>query len=58
VADTTSFRWRPRFLTAVKPGGVKLKGIVEADEINVLTSREGARKRRRTSEAAARYGAN
>ena len=32
VADTTSFRWRHRFLAAVGTGAVKLKGIVEADE--------------------------
>jgi transposase-like protein len=44
VADTTSFRWRHRFLAAVKAGSVKLKGIVEADETYVLTSRKGARK--------------
>jgi transposase-like protein len=44
VADTTSFRWRHRFLAAVKADTVKLKGIVEADETYVLTSRKGARK--------------
>jgi transposase-like protein len=44
VADTTSFRWRHRFLAAVKTGSVKLKGIVEADETYVLTSRKGAKK--------------
>lgn len=44
VAGTTSFRWRHRFLAAVKGGAVKLKGIVEADETYVLTSRKGARK--------------
>ena len=44
VADTTSFRWRHRFLAAVKTGSIKLKGIVEADETYVLTSRKGARK--------------
>jgi transposase-like protein len=32
VADTTSFRWRHRFLAAVKAGAIKLEGIVEADE--------------------------
>ena len=32
VADTTSFRWRHRFLAAVEAGTVELKGIVEADE--------------------------
>ena len=44
MADTTSFRWRHRFLAAVEAGTVKLKGIVEADETYVLTSRKGARK--------------
>lgn len=44
VADTTSFRWRHRFLAAVKTGSVKLKGIVEADETYVLSSCKGARK--------------
>ena len=44
MADTTSFRWRHRFLAAVKTGSVKLKGIVEADETYVPTSRKGAKK--------------
>lgn len=44
VAGSTSFRWRHRFLAAVKAGSIKLKGIVEADETYVLTSRKGARK--------------
>ena len=44
VADSTSFRWRHRFLAAVEAGTVKLKGIVEVDETYVLTSRKGARK--------------
>jgi transposase-like protein len=44
VAATTSFRWRHRFLAAIKGGGSKLKGIVEADETYVLTSRKGAKK--------------
>jgi transposase-like protein len=44
VADTTSFRWRHRFLAAVEAGAVKLKGIVEADETYVLASRKGAKK--------------
>jgi transposase-like protein len=44
VADTTSFRWRHRFLAAVEAGTMKLKGIVEADETYVLTSRKGAKK--------------
>lgn len=49
VADTTSFRWRHRFLAAVKAGTVKLTGIVEADETDVLTSRKGASKLDRKS---------
>ncbi len=44
VADTTSFRWRHRFLAAVKASTVELKGIVEAGETYVLTSCKGARK--------------
>jgi len=44
VAGSTSFRWRHRFLAAVKAGSIKLNGIVEADETYVLTSRKGARK--------------
>ena len=44
MAGSTSFRWRHRFLAAVEAGTVKLKGIVEADETYVLTSRKGARK--------------
>jgi transposase-like protein len=44
VAGSTSFRWRHRFLAAVKAGTVKLKGIVEVDETYVLTSRKGSRK--------------
>ena len=44
VADTTSFRWRHRFLAAVEAGAIKLKGIVEADETYVLTSCKGARR--------------
>ena len=44
VAGSTSFRWRHRFLAAVKAGSIELKGIVEADETYVLTSRKGAKK--------------
>jgi hypothetical protein len=59
VADTTSFRWRHRFLRAVQAGTVKLKGIVETDETYVLTSSKGARKldrkaRKRAGKAARR----
>jgi transposase-like protein len=41
VAGSTSFRWRHRFLAAVAADTVKLKGIVEAEETYVLTSRKG-----------------
>jgi transposase-like protein len=41
VAGSTSFRWRHRFLAAVKAGSIELKGIVEAD---IPTSRKAARK--------------
>jgi transposase-like protein len=42
VAHSTAFRWRHRFLTAAKPAGNKLAGIVEADETFVLSSRKGS----------------
>ncbi len=41
VAGSTAFRWRHRFLRAVKSSAVKLRGIVEADETFVLASRKG-----------------
>jgi len=44
VAGTTSFCWRHRFLAAVAADTVKLKGIVEADEADAMTSRKGAKK--------------
>jgi transposase-like protein len=43
VHISTAHRWRHRFLTAVKTGAGKLKGIVEADEAFVLASRKGDR---------------
>jgi transposase-like protein len=43
VAVSTAFRWRHRFLGAVKSGASTLKGIVEADETFVLASRKGER---------------
>lgn len=43
VAGSTAFRWRHRFLRAVHKGSVKLRGIVEADEAFVRTSRKGER---------------
>jgi transposase-like protein len=44
VAGSTAFRWRHRFLQAVTVGAVKLRGIVEADETFILSSRKGERK--------------
>jgi transposase-like protein len=43
VALTTAFRWRHRFLKAVKTTTVPLRGIVEADETYLLDSRKGDR---------------
>jgi len=43
VASTTAFRWRHRFLKAIKTDAAKLSGIVEADETYVLESRKGSR---------------
>ena len=43
VAVSTAFRWRHRFLGAVKAGAETLRGIVEADETFVLASRKGER---------------
>src|SRR4051794_7662692 len=43
VAVSTAFRWRHRFLEAVQTGAEKLRGIVEADETFVLSSRKGSR---------------
>jgi len=43
VAIGTAFRWRHRFLQAIKTDQVPLKGIVEADETYVLESRKGSR---------------
>ena len=43
VAGSTAFRWRHRFLRAVTGGAIKLRGIVEADETFVLSSRKGER---------------
>src|SRR3954451_8528178 len=38
VALTTAFRWRHRFLKAVKTTTAPLRGIVEADETHLLDS--------------------
>ncbi|WP_443094144.1 IS1595 family transposase [Pseudoduganella flava] len=44
VAKSTSFRWRHRFLSAVRRDQPpKLQGIVEADETYVLESQKGSR---------------
>jgi transposase-like protein len=43
VAVSTAFRWRHRFLEAIKTNAAKLRGIVEADETFVLASRKGDR---------------
>ncbi len=43
VAVSTAFRWRHRFLEAIKTSAGKLRGIVEADETFVLASRKGDR---------------
>jgi transposase-like protein len=43
VAVGTAFRWRHRFLQALKTGTAPLRGIVEADETFVLDSRKGDR---------------
>ncbi len=43
VAVSTAFRWRHRFLEAIKTSAGKLRGIVEADETFVLASRKGSR---------------
>ena len=56
IHPSTAFRWRHRFLAAVKSGAAKLKGIVEADETFVLLSKKGNHmsrdERRRAKEAA------
>ena len=43
VAVSTAFRWRHRFLKAIKTASSRLGGIVEADETYVLESRKGSR---------------
>jgi transposase-like protein len=50
VAVSTAFRWRHRFLAAVKTTAEKLRGIVEADETFVLASRKGDRVWKRAQE--------
>ena len=43
IAPSTAFRWRHRFLEAVRQAPDRLAGIVEADETFVLESRKGER---------------
>ena len=43
VAVGTAFRWRHRFLRALKTATAPLRGIVEADETYLLDSRKGDR---------------
>jgi transposase-like protein len=50
VAVSTAFRWRHRFLEAIKTRVGKLRGIVEADETFVLASRKGDRVWKRAKE--------
>ena len=50
IAVSTAFRWRHRFLAAVRTGTEKLRGIVEADETLVPESRKGDRSRSRVRE--------
>lgn len=50
IAVSTAFRWRHRFLEAIKTGSGTLRGIVEADETFVLASRKGDRAWKRAKE--------
>ncbi len=43
LAVSTAFRWRHRFLLAIKTDAAPLCGIVEADETYVLESQKGSR---------------
>jgi len=43
LAVSTAFRWRHRFLQAIKTAAAPLCGIVEADETYVLESHKGSR---------------
>src|SRR5271165_3204038 len=43
VAVGTAFRWRHRFLRAIRTDQARLSGIVEADETCVLESHQGSR---------------
>ncbi len=43
IAPSTAFRWRHRFLAAVRQSPDRLAGTAEADETFVLESRKGER---------------
>jgi transposase-like protein len=43
LAVSTAFRWRHRFLRAIRTDAAPLRGIVEADETYVLESQKGSR---------------
>lgn len=43
LAKSTAFRWRHRFLKAIKTDAALLSGVVEADETYVLESQKGSR---------------
>ena len=43
LAVSTAWRWRHRFLQAIKTDAAPLRGIVEADETYVLESHKGSR---------------
>jgi hypothetical protein len=43
VAVSAAFRWRHRFLRAIKTNTAALNGSVEADATDVLESRKGSR---------------
>ena len=57
IAPSTAFRWRHRFLEAVRQAPDRLAGIVEADETFVLESRKGERKLEARDAAGGRLGA-
>jgi len=50
LAVSTAFRWRHRFLRAIKTDAAPLCGIVEADETYVLESQKGSRTWKRSEQ--------
>jgi transposase-like protein len=56
VAVSTAFRWRHRFLGAVKGGASSLRGIVEADETFVLAQPQGGAQSRPQAPQTRRQG--